>query len=493
MKIHGKTVRNALLALLVASGTGAAFAQTSLSAEIHSGPGGTTVDVGYFYDDLASEGNWVQSPNYGWVWSPRSVASDWRPYRDGNWVWSDQGWTWVSNESYGWATYHYGRWYEDPQIGWAWVPGNDWAPAWVSWQEGGDYIGWAPLPPSVNVAVGFSGPLSVSLGYDAYLFVPERQFLAPRLSGYYLSQDQVPVIYRQTRNITNYRYTDNRVYNTGVAVDRIQRATGHPVQRYQIADMNATSGRRVQIQGTRLNVFRPKVQRTANVAPPPSRPIARKAVVTPTQLQASRPNRPGRPAADQNGARPGAQNQQQPATAQNAPRNPRNRQGNQPTTQTTPATPQERNNPLPTHRTPPVETTPSQTAPPAQHPQQRTPRHQVQPNNPDQPRTEAPPQQPKRRTPPPPQQDQQDRQDRQRVQPPQQEKQRTPPPPQQDRQRTQPPAQQQERPNRPAPPPEQRQRPSAPEKQQPQRQQQRPPQDDKKPQPPPDDHRPPVR
>ncbi len=475
MKIHGKTVRTALLALLVASGTGAAFAQTSLSAEIHAGPGGTTVDVGYFYDDLASEGNWVQSPSYGWVWSPRSVASDWRPYRDGNWVWSDQGWTWVSNEPYGWATYHYGRWYDDPQFGWAWVPGNDWAPAWVSWQEGGDYIGWAPLPPSVNVAVGFSGALSVSLGYDAYLFVPERQFLAPRLSGYYVSSSQVPVIYRQTRNITNYRYTDNRVYNTGVAVDRIQRATGHPVQRYTLADLNATGGgnRRAQISGTRLNVFRLRVQRTANVAPPPSRPIARKAVVTPTQLQASRPNRAGRPAAAQNGAAP-----QTPVTAQgaqNAPKNPRNRQGNQPANPTPPAT-QERNNPLPTHRTPPVEAAP------------KNPKNEVQP------RPEAPPKQPKPRMPPA-------QQERQRVQPPQEEKQRTPPPPQQDRQRTQPPPQQeqkqrvqpppqQERPNRQAPPPEQRQRPAAPEKQQPQRQQP-PPKDREKPQQ--DEHKPPVR
>jgi hypothetical protein len=462
MKIHGKTVRNALLALLVASGAGAAFAQTSLSAEIHSGPGGTTVDIGYFYDDLASEGNWVQSPSYGWVWSPRSVGSDWRPYQDGNWVWSDQGWTWVSNEPYGWATYHYGRWYDDPEFGWAWVPGNDWAPAWVSWQEGGDYIGWAPLPPSVNISVGFSGALSVSLGYDAYLFVPERQFLAPRLTGYYLSRDRVPVIYRQTRNITNYRYTDNRVYNTGVAVDRIQRATGHPVQRYQLADLNATGGRRAQIQGTRLAIFRPKVQRTANVAPPPSRPIARKAVATPAQLQASRPNRPGRPAATANGAT----TPQPPATAQspqNAPRNPRNRQGNQ--TATPPAA-QERNNPLPTHRTPPAEAAPR--AP-------RPPKNEVQP------RPETPPRQPKPRNPPPPAQ-----QERQRVQPPpqQQEKQRTPPP-QQDRRRTEP--QQQERPNRQAPPPEQRQRP---EKQQ-NPKQQPPPRDRDKPQQ--DEHKPPVR
>ena len=51
------------------------------------------------------------------------------------------GWTWISDEPYGWATYHYGRWYDDPEIGWSWVPSNEWAPSWVSWQEGANYIG----------------------------------------------------------------------------------------------------------------------------------------------------------------------------------------------------------------------------------------------------------------------------------------------------------------------------------------------------------------
>jgi hypothetical protein len=82
-------------------------------------------------------------------------------------VWSDQGWTWLSDEPYGWATYHYGRWYQDSEIGWAWVPGNDWAPAWVSWQEGNDYVGWAPLPPGANVNASYNGPANPNGGgYD---------------------------------------------------------------------------------------------------------------------------------------------------------------------------------------------------------------------------------------------------------------------------------------------------------------------------------------
>ena len=81
------------------------------SAGIHIGPSGrAAVDVGFFYDNLASYGNWIERPSYGWVWTPSQVSSSWRPYQDGHWVWTDQGWTWISEEPYGWATYHYGRW-----------------------------------------------------------------------------------------------------------------------------------------------------------------------------------------------------------------------------------------------------------------------------------------------------------------------------------------------------------------------------------------------
>ncbi len=162
-----KTTRNALFALLLLGVPLAASAQLSVGVGANIGPRGhASVDVGFFYDQLASYGNWIERPNYGWVWTPRDVSASWRPYQAGHWVWSDEGWTWLSDEPYGWATYHYGRWYQDSEIGWAWVPGTDWGPAWVSWQEGQDNVGWAPLPPGANVVnasynSGPSGP-----GYD---------------------------------------------------------------------------------------------------------------------------------------------------------------------------------------------------------------------------------------------------------------------------------------------------------------------------------------
>ena len=62
-------------------------------------------------------------------------------------MWTDCGWYWVSDEQWGWATYHYGRWAYDSYYGWVWVPDTEWGPSWVSWREGGEYVGWAPLPP----------------------------------------------------------------------------------------------------------------------------------------------------------------------------------------------------------------------------------------------------------------------------------------------------------------------------------------------------------
>src|SRR5689334_4879753 len=50
----------------------------------------------------------------------------------------------------------YGTWYNDSDYGWVWVPGYTWGPAWVTWQYTDDYVGWAPLPPSYNLDVGYN-------------------------------------------------------------------------------------------------------------------------------------------------------------------------------------------------------------------------------------------------------------------------------------------------------------------------------------------------
>jgi uncharacterized protein DUF6600 len=115
-----------------------------------NGSGGATFET--FQAPLSPYGEWVSVAGYGTVWRPR-VAVGWRPYYYGRWEWTNEGWLWMSDEPYGWAVYHYGRWAHDPYYGWIWLPGYEWAPAWVSWRYSGDVVGWAPLAPGLSVYV----------------------------------------------------------------------------------------------------------------------------------------------------------------------------------------------------------------------------------------------------------------------------------------------------------------------------------------------------
>ncbi len=106
----------------------------------------------YGTEDMDDSGRWVNTPDYGAVWTP-TVSPDWAPYHDGQWVWEDYyGWTWVSYEPWGWAPYHYGRWFFRVGIGWCWYPGPVfvpcyWSPALVAFFGFGGGFGWVPLGP----------------------------------------------------------------------------------------------------------------------------------------------------------------------------------------------------------------------------------------------------------------------------------------------------------------------------------------------------------
>ena len=97
-----------------------------------------SVDV--FYNDLAPYGTWYDDPTYGWVFAPPSPS--YVPYSNGHWAYTDYGYTWVSDDPFGWATDHYGRWVWANR--WVWRPDTTWGPAWVQWRQGDGYVGWAP-------------------------------------------------------------------------------------------------------------------------------------------------------------------------------------------------------------------------------------------------------------------------------------------------------------------------------------------------------------
>src|SRR5512136_2221648 len=92
-------------------------------------------DVSMFYEELSPYGQWVDYENYGPVWYPTQVEQDWRPYVNGRWVPTDQGYIFETQEAWGWATYHYGNWMPTDAYGWVWVPGRTWYPSTVTWRN----------------------------------------------------------------------------------------------------------------------------------------------------------------------------------------------------------------------------------------------------------------------------------------------------------------------------------------------------------------------
>jgi len=286
-------IRIAMLALLVGLFAGTAYGQS----EPYSGPPGSRdpndaywrqpddsynrqpdyvydrdrapdIDVGFFYNELSPYGEWVRHPQYGWAWFPRHVHAGWRPYSLGRWVESDYGWTWASDEPFGWATYHYGRWAWDPQVGWLWVPGTNWGPAWVSWQQGNGYVGWAPLPPAVGFESGVGirlGGFNLRLGIAPrdYAFVEERRFLDSRIGGYFVPEARNVTLIDNTTNVTDYTVINDRVINHGVPIERIERATGRRAPRLRVAI--APDPRGAGVQRDVISIYRPRESKLETV------------------------------------------------------------------------------------------------------------------------------------------------------------------------------------------------------------------------------------
>ena len=97
-------------------------------------------------DALDRYGRWDVLPDSEAVWFPTSVPDDWAPYRFGHWDWiAPWGWTWVDDQPWGFAPFHYGRWVNIDGR-WGWVPGAVephpvYAPALVAFVDAPDAAG----------------------------------------------------------------------------------------------------------------------------------------------------------------------------------------------------------------------------------------------------------------------------------------------------------------------------------------------------------------
>lgn len=225
-------------------------------------------DVSFFYNELADDGDWISHRDYGYVWAPRHIDDDWRPYSRGTWAYTDDhGWYWVSEEPFGWATFHYGRWFHDDRRGWLWIPGTTWGPAWVAWRSNNDYVGWAPLPPDAYWSSRSGLRYDVTL-YESPRFAFYWSFIEPRyittrsIYRYCAPRHRARTIIYSTRPQTNYTYLNANIVNAGISISFIEQRLGAPLTRQRIF---ATDSRRARgfdrRAGNTIRVWRPNFKR----------------------------------------------------------------------------------------------------------------------------------------------------------------------------------------------------------------------------------------
>jgi hypothetical protein len=220
------------------------------------------------YDDLDDNGEWRSVPDYGYVWYPTRVAVGWAPYRFGHWVWvAPWGWTWVEDEPWGFAPFHYGRWAEVGG-GWCWVPGPVvvrpvYAPALVV------FVGGARFGASLSFGVG-GGVAWFPLG-PREVYVPPYRTSVRYVQNVNVTNTTVNVVnvtnvYNNV-NVKNVTYMHQNNVNAVTAVSHDTFVNARPVAAAAVR-VNAQ-----QIQGA-------EVQRNFQVAPVQKSVVGAGAVAT---------------------------------------------------------------------------------------------------------------------------------------------------------------------------------------------------------------------
>ena len=155
-----------------------------------------------FYVSLNHHGEWVRYDHDLYVWRPAQVFSGWQPYTVGQWVWTVDGWYWESDEPWGWATYHYGRWVNDDYYGWVWIPDLEWAPAWVEWRTGPACLGWTPLGPYSLIHWSFGPHWSYrTVQTHHWVFVDYKDITRHKVHKHLLASHDKRKYYDQTKEI----------------------------------------------------------------------------------------------------------------------------------------------------------------------------------------------------------------------------------------------------------------------------------------------------
>jgi len=204
------------------------------------------------YEDLDDHGAWTPTPEYGYVWFPRGVDSSWAPYHSGHWSYiAPWGYTWVDDQPWGFAPFHYGRWISVDGA-WGWVPSPPrvegavyvrpvYAPALVAWVGVGAGVAWFALGPREVYVPSYP----VSRNYANNINVSNTTVNRTVINNVY----ETTVINNRTVNATtNVTYVNRSVPGAVAATTAQAFTTAQPISKNLVrVDQHAVASAPVQV------------------------------------------------------------------------------------------------------------------------------------------------------------------------------------------------------------------------------------------------------
>jgi DNA segregation ATPase FtsK/SpoIIIE-like protein len=186
------------------------------------------------YEDLDEQGTWRPMPEYGNVWFPTRVEVGWAPYHNGHWSYiAPWGYTWVDDQPWGFAPFHYGRWVSVGGV-WGWIPAPPrprygeyvrpvYAPALVAWVGVGTGVAWFALGPREVYVPSYP----VSRRYVDNINVSNTTVNTTVINNVY----NTTIINNKTVNVSKVNYINRNVPGAVAATTSQAFNTAQPVSR----------------------------------------------------------------------------------------------------------------------------------------------------------------------------------------------------------------------------------------------------------------------
>jgi hypothetical protein len=217
----------------------------------------------YAQEDTDKEFNlFIWQPNLNIIPSESPEEHDpYIPYTNGEWIYTDAGWYFKAPTPHEELTSHYGRWTQDEKLGWVWLPGSVWSPAWVEWKENEDYVAWTPLPPSTYIKDDGTIDTPPEQKINKYVVIEKKHIKDPPYYKYryFYKENKNKIMIKDMEKREGVMVKNKTIINKGPDVNDIEKQTGKKIEKVKIKKVKNKN--EVGSKDGELSVYTPKFKK----------------------------------------------------------------------------------------------------------------------------------------------------------------------------------------------------------------------------------------